>query len=97
MNQLVWCIHGLLASVNVSLYKAVWICGSLNVEVDVASWWINQGNWELTGHSLVSICSHLGNWVVDCFADHLNAKADHFNSLFWVMGMEAVDASHGLI
>lgn len=92
MNQLVHQIHGLLASVNVSLYKAVWICGSLNVKVDMVLWWVDQDNWELNNWVLAAMHAHLSDWVVDCFANHLNAKADHFNSLFWVPGMEAVDA-----
>jgi hypothetical protein len=92
MNQLVQHVHGLLALVNMSLYKAVWIHGSLNVEADMVLWWINQDDWELTNHVLATMCAHLCDWVVDHFANHLNAKADHFNSLFWVLGMEVVNA-----
>ena len=41
--------------------------------------------------ALSTIWVMLGDWSMDCFADHINAKATRFNSLFAVPGMEAVD------
>lgn len=77
-GNLVWQIHGLLAVVGVSLYKAMWIHGSLNVKVDQALRWVNPDNWELEDKALATICVELGCWEVGCFADHLNAKATCF-------------------
>jgi hypothetical protein len=70
----------------------VWIKGSLNVEVDVVSRWVDTNDWRLRLSALSQICLNLGLWVVDRFADHTNATVLRFNSLFAVLGLEAVDA-----
>jgi hypothetical protein len=56
------------------LYKVVWIHGSLNVKADVALWWVDQDDWELNDHVLVTMHAHLSDWVVDHFTDHLNTS-----------------------
>jgi hypothetical protein len=85
-------IHELLDSIGASLYKAVWIKGSLNVEADAASRWVDHDDWTVRPHCLRRVWLELGPWTIDRFADHVNHQAPRFNSLFLVPGTEAQDA-----
>jgi hypothetical protein len=85
-------IHELLNSISTSLYKAVWIKGSLNIEANAASRWIDCNDWTVHPHCLHCMWLELGPWTIDCFTDHINHQALRFNSLFLVPGTEAQDA-----
>jgi hypothetical protein len=91
MNQLVHSIHEVLAGVGASLYLAMWIKGTWNVNANTASWWINQDDWELSLEAVQQVQQELGQWTIDHFADHINAKASRFNSIFFVPGTEAIN------
>jgi hypothetical protein len=85
-------IHKLLNSIGASLYKAVWIKGSLNVKANTALRWVNHNDWTVRPHCLHCVWLELGLWTIDCFADHVNHQAPWFNSLFLVPGTKAQDA-----
>jgi hypothetical protein len=91
MTKIAWQMHAMLVGVGVSLYTAVWIKGSLNVEVDAASQWVDTDNWCLCQDTLEMICLSLGLWSVNCFADHWNHTVLQFNSLFAVPRAKAVN------
>jgi hypothetical protein len=92
MTKIARQVHAVLAGVGASLYTAVWIKGSLNVEADAASRWVDTDDWCLRQDTLETIRLSLGPWSVDRFADHWNHTVPQFNSLFAVPRAEAVDA-----
>jgi hypothetical protein len=85
-------IYNLLGSIGVSLYKAVWIKGSLNVEANTASWWVDMDNWTMRPEHLLRMHQVLGPWMINQFTNHVNQQAPQFNSLFLVPGTKAQDA-----
>jgi len=92
MNQLTRRIHWELQAVGASLYKAVWIRGAQNQEADCMSRWVDLDDWQLRDSTIFQIKQAFGGWQVDRFADHLNARATLFNSVFHVPGTAGVDA-----
>jgi len=44
--------------------------------------WMDYDNWKLRDSTVNRMRVAFGQWEVDHFADHLNAKATQFNSLF---------------
>jgi Reverse transcriptase (RNA-dependent DNA polymerase) len=92
MNQLTRRIHQELQAIGASLYKAIWIRGSQNHEADLMSRWVDQDDWQLRDSTIYQIRQAFGSWQVDRFADHLNARAKLFNSVFHVPGTTGVDA-----
>jgi hypothetical protein len=53
MTQIAHQVHLVLASMQASLYTTVWIKGSLNIEADMASRWVNYNNLGLGQHMAV--------------------------------------------
>jgi len=92
MNQLTRRIHWELQAVGASLYKAVWIRGAQNQEAGCMLRWVDLDNWQLRDSTISQIKQAFGGWKVDRFADHLNARANLFNSVFHVPGTAGVDA-----
>jgi len=84
-------IYTLLDSISASLYKAVWVKGSLNVKANAASRWVNHNDWTVHPHHIHRMWLELGLWTIDRFADHINHQVARFNSLFLVSGTEAQD------
>ncbi len=84
-------IYNLLGSISTSLYKAVWVWGSLNVEANAASRWVDLDDWVMRLAHLLWMHQALGPWTIDRFTDHINWQAAWFNSLFLVPGTEAQD------
>ena len=81
-----------LAAQNLIRIEPEWIPYTENQQADYLSRIEDKDDWIIHPVIFVSIDLWWGQYTVDGFVNNLNSKLTRFNSRFWCLGTEAVDA-----
>lgn len=77
---------------NKIVLKPAWLSRNLNSKADTISRFVDRDDWETSNRLLNFLNSLWGPLTVDRFADSRNHKVNRFNSKFYCLGSEGVNA-----